>query len=146
MSGFENLDANKFILALRDDVTMQSFFPNGKVILNSDFAPREPPTIYITFNMTASSDVNTMGGFRAFTKPSYLIEVVGREVGFDILRPIAERFDELLTSPDTSRLIGTTYIARFIRTNAMQRSDSLDNIRWNYLGGVYETMAYTYNV
>lgn len=146
MSGFETLDVDVYLSSLKDDTILKSLFPGGNVLINADFGPKDNPDLYIVFSMETDHDTNTLGGNRAFTNPSYQIEANGHEIGFNVLRPIMERIDAIVTDPNSMRLIGTTFVGRFIRTNIIKHSTSLDNIRWHSLAGVYDLIAYTYNV
>lgn len=144
MSGFEALDIHKFVKGLENDTLLKAMFPDGNVIISADYTPREPPPFYIVFSQINADDKNGMGGVRVFVDSMYHISTVGRDVGFDVLRPIAERIDAFLSSPDTPRQIGSTYIGRFIRQGSDATSVWLNNINWHYIDGMYKTIAYTY--
>lgn len=145
MAGYETLDVAKYIDTLRTDVQLQAMFPNNVVIMSKDLAGREAPSYYIVFTMTDAHDTNTLDGNRAFTSPSYQIEAIGREVGYDVLRPIIERIEAIVTErTDPPRQIGNTYVGRFIRTNILDWTQVIDNVRWHRLGGIYTTVAFTY--
>lgn len=143
MSGFETLDVDAFLTTMRNDTALKALFPGGNVIVNADFGLKEPPSFYLVFSMSSAEDTNSIGGHRVFTTPKYTVEAVGREVGFNVLRPIMNRVDVFLTAEAPGRTQGGTFIGRFIRQAVRKRASALDNVRWNYLAGDYELVIFT---
>lgn len=143
MSGFETLDVDAHIVTLRDDAALKALFPGGNVVLNADFGRKDPPPFYLVFSMSNADDVNSIGGHRAFVAPQYTVEAIGRDVAFDVLRPVMNRVDALLTAEAPGRVVNGTFIGRFVRTSVRKRATLLDNVRWYYLAGDYDLVAYT---
>lgn len=141
MSGFEPVDAIAYVQnILTADSVLQDLF-GGTVKLYFNAAVRQPPPFYIVFTMPSSHDVNAVGGYRVMEPTMVHIEACGREVGYDVLRPIMERVEQLLSA--ANQLVGTTWVGRFIRTNVLTRNDIFDGVRWFYLAGLYETVTFT---
>jgi hypothetical protein len=140
VAGYEVLDAiQRIITLLISDSTMQSMFPNNTVLAYHQEAPREPADIYIVLTMPSERDVTGLGGTKIMALPTFYLETIGKETTYGVLRPIAERADLLLTQPGTSALINSTWVGKFIRTNTIIRPpDTIANIRWWSIGGVYE--------
>jgi hypothetical protein len=143
MSGFEALDVHKFIMELKNDTVLKGMFPDGNVIINGSFAKEEPPPLYIVFTMVSGKDVNSMSGDRIMTRPQYSIVTIGKEVSLTILRSIVERIDYLVTKRDAAVTIGTTYVCRFIRDSVFVHTESLNKVRWESLGAIYNVIAFS---
>lgn len=143
MSGFEPLDAAAFLAMLKNDTALKALFPSGNVAINANVAPREPPPFYIIFTLIADDDVNAVGGHRVMNDATFYIEAIGREVAYDVLGPIMKRIDAIITNIGLNTIVGTTRIGKFIRQNVIMRADNIDNVRWFYLGGTYQTIIYT---
>ena len=145
MAGFEVLDAIERIMNLLTmDAEMQALFPNNTVNAYHQEAPREPPDFYMVLTMPSEKDVSGMGGFKIMALPTFYLETIGKEITYNVLRPIAERADLLLTQPGTSALTNNTWVGKFIRTNTIIRPpDTIANFRWWSIGGVYENVNNT---
>lgn len=141
--GIEVLDVHEYLLRLKDDTVLKSLFPGGDVLINADMSQREPPPFYIVFSVPSDEDVNNMGGERIMTKPDYMIQAIGRNVGLEILRPIMERIDDVITDLEAGEVVNNTYVGRFVRTNVIPRADTLNNVRWQYLACLYKLVAYS---
>jgi hypothetical protein len=144
MAGFETLDIfARLISQAMQDPTLAGLFPTRKVQLTANFAPREPPAVYVVATLTTEHETNVTGGERAFGNASIMLEAAGRETGLDILGPIMVRLDAIVTDENFPGVTNGTYVGRFIRTNTITRATAVDNIRWFYLAGVYDTIAYS---
>ena len=142
MAGYEPADAMQYISTiLREDVTLKAMWTDNIVKLYQSVAPREPQPFYIVFHMPSEHDTVANGGYRAFTNITFHIEACGREIGYDILRPIMDRVDYLLC--EQSAQINNTYVYRFVRRNVMSHADEYAGVRWFFLAGTYETVAFT---
>ena len=141
--GIEVLDVHQYLLGLRNDTVLRSMFPGGVVLINADLTKREPPPFYIVFSVPGDEDVNNISGERIMTKPDYMIQCIGRETGYEVLRPILERVEAIITADDAGTVVNGTYVGRFVRTNVVVRADSLNNVRWHYLAGLYKMIAYS---
>lgn len=142
MSGFELLDVNRFVLGLQQDAALQALFPGGAVVINAKFAPRQPPDVHMVFDLLTDHEANSLGGNRVFCAPTYSVQCIGKEVGYDVIGPIMTRADAVLTAEDASRQVGSTWVGRFVRVNTLMDANSIDNVRWYWLGGVYEAIAF----
>jgi hypothetical protein len=142
MAGFEPLDIVKYVEnTLTADTVLQGLF-GGTVALYFNVSVRQPPPFYVVFTMPSSHDVNAVGGYRVMEPTMVHIEAVGREIGYDVLRPIMERIEQLLSTANAQ--VGSTWIGRFIRTNVIPRpTDVFDGKKWFYLAGLYETVSFT---
>ena len=142
MSGFEPVDAIAYLdNTLTADTVLQGLF-GGTVSLYFNTAVRQPPPFYVTFTMPSSHDVNAVGGYRVMEPTMFHIEACGREVGYDVLRPIMERIEQLISVESVQ--FGSTWIGRFIRNNVFARpTEVVDGVRWFYLAGLYETVTFT---
>jgi len=141
--GVELLDAVKLLLQLRTDAGLQALFPASTVVMYTDFVPREPPAVYIVISLVQDRDTNTIGVNRVMNSPTFHIEVIGREVGYDVLRPISEYIDHKITAYSFAQQVGNTWVGQFMRQNVIMHADNLDNVRWYCLGGIYDTRVFT---
>lgn len=145
MAGYEVLDAiQRIIQLLADDTTMQSLFPNDTVNAYHQEGPREPPDLYIVLTMPSERDVTGLGGSKIMALPVFALATIGKEMTYDVLRPIAERADLLLTQSGTSALVNNTWVGKFIRTNTMiHPPETIANVRWWSISGIYENATNT---
>lgn len=95
---------------------------------------------WVTYDLVTSPDTAAMGGDHVATRPTYTIRVCGNGCGFQALRPIIERINQLVGQEGVT--IDDVYVGKFIRRNVMRNIDDEKGLRVFWIAYTYILMSY----
>lgn len=156
----ELLAVDKVVLqAITQDPTVQSLlgflgsgnpgnnprFPSSAVdataAVFADEAPQGTPTPVIVFS-TRGTDVNTVGGFRAFEPSMLNVYVAAPGGGYGGVKPLADAVDAVVEAIEPFYdSVDNVQVYRFVRCSTIKMSYNINNVTWYHLGGVYDTIT-----
>lgn len=149
MSGagtIETLLVEEFIMTtLRNDATLRALLPGSTVERPRIASPIAPSDWgngpFVTFDALAPTrDVRGVGAVRIMGTGVYVVKAVARTSSWALLRPVAERIDQLLEASSGAATGGN--ILHIVREDVHRMVETEDgDAQWRHLGGEYRVWA-----
>lgn len=113
----------------------------GSVVSNrvySQQAPQGAALPYVLFAPLSQVDDNLLGGNRGAVIAEYVVRMVTQGATFGPARAGANRIDAVLHAATGTATVGSVHIGACVRTEPFQMTETVDGVRYNHLGGVYQ--------
>lgn len=89
-------------------------------------------------------DTRALGNNRAFVTAMVGAKVIGREGGYDAIRPLADRVDDVLEGRTgfAGSSSGGFWVGKFVRDSSIRMDEVDEKVQYFHLGGLYGVMAH----